>query len=54
MNPIIRNLLSVVRRFKLAAILNVSGLSVAFAAFRDLSFEMVRLCNMSYQFLIFN
>jgi len=33
MSPIIRNLLSVVRRFKLAATLNILGLSVAFAAF---------------------
>ena len=33
MNPIIRNLISVVRRFKLAAVLNILGLSVAFAAF---------------------
>ena len=33
MNPIIRNLISVVRRFKLAASLNILGLSVAFAAF---------------------
>ena len=31
--PIIKNLLHVVRRFKLATILNVLGLSVAFAAF---------------------
>ena len=33
MFPIIRNFISVARRFKLAAILNVLGLSVAFAAF---------------------
>ena len=33
MNPIIRNLVHVLRRFKLAALLNVLGLSVAFAAF---------------------
>jgi len=33
MKPIIRNLVSVIRRFKLAAALNILGLSVAFAAF---------------------
>ena len=33
MKTIIRNLLGVVRRFKVAALLNVLGLSVAFAAF---------------------
>lgn len=33
MNPIIRNFLSVIRRFKLAMALNILGLSVAFAAF---------------------
>ncbi len=33
MNPIIRNFMSVVRRFKLAMILNVLGLASAFAAF---------------------
>ena len=33
MKPIILNLLSVIRRFKLAAVLNILGLSVAFAAF---------------------
>jgi len=33
MKPIIRNFLSVARRFKLAATLNVMGLSVAFTAF---------------------
>ena len=33
MKPIIRNLVSVARRFKLAATLNILGLSVAFAAF---------------------
>jgi len=33
MKPIIRNLLSVIRRFKLATALNILGLSVAFAAF---------------------
>ena len=33
MYPILKNLISVIRRFQLAAILNVLGLSVAFAAF---------------------
>ena len=33
MKPIIRNLISIFRRFKLAATLNILGLSVAFAAF---------------------
>ncbi|MDR1357524.1 MAG: ABC transporter permease [Tannerellaceae bacterium] len=33
MNTIFRNLLGVLRRFKMAAILNILGLSVAFAAF---------------------
>ena len=33
MKPIILNLISVIRRFKLATILNILGLSVAFAAF---------------------
>lgn len=33
MKTIYRNLLSVIRRFKMATLLNVAGLSVAFAAF---------------------
>lgn len=33
MKTIIRNLLSVLRRFKMATLLNVLGLSIAFAAF---------------------
>ena len=33
MNPILRNFLNVLRRFKLAALLNILGLSVAFATF---------------------
>ena len=33
MNPIIRNFLSVIRRFKIMVALNILGLSVAFAAF---------------------
>jgi putative ABC transport system permease protein len=40
MNPIIRNLLSVVRRFKLAASLNILGLSVAFAAFMVIMIQL--------------
>ena len=40
MNPIIRNLLSVVRRFKLAATLNILGLSVAFAAFTVIMIQL--------------
>ena len=42
--PIFKNLLHVVRRFKLAAILNVLGLSVAFAAF------MVIMIQLNYHF----
>lgn len=33
MKTILRNLLSVLRRFKMATLLNVLGLSVAFSAF---------------------
>ena len=33
MKTILRNSLSVLRRFKMAAFLNVTGLAVAFAAF---------------------
>ena len=40
MNPIIKNLLHVVRRFKLAAILNILGLSVAFAAFMIIMMQL--------------
>ena len=40
MNPIIRNLISVVRRFKLAAALNILGLSVAFAAFMVIMMQL--------------
>jgi len=46
MNPIIRNLLSVIRRFKLAATLNVLGLSVAFAAFMVIMIQL----NYDYSF----
>jgi putative ABC transport system permease protein len=44
MYPILRNLISVVRRFKLAAALNILGLSVAFAAF------MVIMIQLNYDF----
>ena len=40
MNPIVRNLLSVARRFKLAATLNILGLSVAFAAFMVIMIQL--------------
>ena len=40
MNLIIRNLLSVVRRFKMAATLNILGLSVAFAAFMVIMIQL--------------
>ena len=40
MKTIYRNLLSVVRRFKLAAILNILGLSVAFAAFMVIMMQL--------------
>ena len=40
MNPIIRNLMSVVRRFKLAMTLNILGLSVAFAAFMVIMIQL--------------
>jgi len=40
MKPIIRNLISVVRRFKLAAALNILGLSVAFAAFMVIMIQL--------------
>jgi len=33
MTPILKNFLSIIRRFKLAVALNILGLSVAFAAF---------------------
>ena len=44
MKPIIRNFLSVIRRFKLAMVLNILGLSVAFAAF------MVIMIQLDYDF----
>ena len=44
MNPIIRNLVHVLRRFKLAAFLNILGLSVAFAAF------MVIMIHLNFHF----
>jgi len=40
MKPIILNFLSVIRRFKLATILNVLGLSVAFAAFMVIMIQL--------------
>jgi putative ABC transport system permease protein len=40
MNLIVRNLLHVLRRFKLAAILNILGLSVAFAAFMVIMMQL--------------
>jgi putative ABC transport system permease protein len=40
MNPIVRNFTSTIRRFKLAAILNVLGLSVAFAAFMVIMIQL--------------
>lgn len=40
MKTIIRNLLGVVRRFKMATLLNVMGLSVAFAAFIILMIQL--------------
>ncbi|MDR0794998.1 MAG: ABC transporter permease [Tannerella sp.] len=46
MNPIVRNLMSVVRRFKLAATLNILGLSVAFAAFIIIMIQL----NYDYRF----
>ena len=44
MKPIIRNFLSVIRRFKMAVALNILGLSVAFAAF------MVIMIQLNYDF----
>jgi hypothetical protein len=44
MNPIVRNFLSVIRQFKLAVVLNILGLSVAFAAF------MVIMMQLHYDF----
>ena len=40
MNAIFRNFLSIIRRFKLAAILNILGLSVAFAAFMIIMIQL--------------
>ena len=40
MNPIIKNLLHVIRRFKLATTLNILGLSVAFAAFMIIMMQL--------------
>ncbi|MDR1119467.1 MAG: FtsX-like permease family protein [Dysgonamonadaceae bacterium] len=44
MNPILRNLISILRRFKVVAALNILGLSVAFAAF------MVIMMQLDYDF----
>ena len=44
MNPILKNFLSVIRRFKMAVVLNILGLSVAFAAF------MVIMIQLNYDF----
>jgi putative ABC transport system permease protein len=40
MNPVVRNFLRVIRRYKLAVALNVLGLSVAFAAFMVIMFQL--------------
>ena len=40
MKPVIRNLISVIRRFKLAATLNILGLSVAFATFMIIMIQL--------------
>ncbi len=40
MKPVLRNLLSVVRRFKMATILNILGLSIAFAAFMVIMIQL--------------
>ena len=44
MNPILRNFLSVIRRYKLAVVLNILGLSVAFTAF------MIIMIQLNYDF----
>ena len=46
MKPIIRNFLSVIRRFKMAVALNILGLSVAFAAFMIIMIQL----NYDYSF----
>ena len=45
MNPIIRNFISVIRRFKLAMALNVLGLASAFAAFVIIMMQISYECN---------
>ena len=40
MRPLIRNFLSVIRRFKMALVLNILGLSVAFAAFMVIMIQL--------------
>ena len=44
MNPAVRNFLNVIRRYKITVILNILGLSVAFAAF------MVIMMQLDYDF----
>ena len=46
MNPILKNFLSVIRRFKMAVALNILGLSVAFAAFMVIMIQL----NYDYSF----
>lgn len=43
MKTILRNLLSVLRRFKMAMLLNVLGLSIAFAAFILIMMQVLSL-----------
>lgn len=40
MNPILRNFMSIVRRYKLAMSLNIVGLAAAFAAFIIISMQI--------------
>ena len=40
MNPVIRNFLTVIRRFKLTATLNILGLSIAFATFIVIMYQL--------------
>ncbi len=40
MKPILRNFLSVIRRFKLAMVLNILGLSIAFAVFMIIMIQL--------------
>ena len=45
MKPIIKNFLSIIRRFKLAVVLNILGLSVAFAAFMIIMIQLDYDCS---------